>query len=125
MRALCLSSKAACGPFNPCSKRRGFCPTHALSPVVVVALLGSAVVDAADARVFDRQVAAEPRGTVEISNVAGTVEVSGWDRPEVSVHGDLEGSVDRVDIASDHGRTTITVRLPSYSFHGGGADLRV
>jgi DUF4097 and DUF4098 domain-containing protein YvlB len=125
MRALCLLSKAACGPFNPCGKRRGFCHTHALSPAVVAALLGSAAVHAADARVFDRQMAAEPRGTVEISNVAGRVEVSGWDRPEISVHGDLEGGVDRVDIASDHGRTTITVRLPSYSFHGGGADLRV
>jgi DUF4097 and DUF4098 domain-containing protein YvlB len=126
MRALCLLSKVACGPFDPWSKRRGFCPSHALSPVVVAAaLLGSSAAHAADARVFDRQVAAEPRGTVEISNVAGRVEVSGWDRPEISVHGDLEGGVDRVDIASDHGRTTITVRLPSYSFHGGGADLRV
>jgi DUF4097 and DUF4098 domain-containing protein YvlB len=126
MRALCSLLKAACGPFNPWGKRRGFCPTQALSlsSAVAVALLASAALHAQD-RVFDRKVPADPRGRVEISNVSGKVDVSGWDRPEVSVHGDLEGGVDRIDIASDHGHTTITVRLPSYSFHGGGANLRV
>jgi DUF4097 and DUF4098 domain-containing protein YvlB len=90
-----------------------------------LALLGCAAAHAANDRIFDRQVAAEPRGTVEISNVSGRIEVSGWDRPEVSVHGQLESGVERIDVASDHGRTTITVRLPSYSFHGGGANLEV
>lgn len=90
-----------------------------LSSAVVLALQVGAVAHAADDRVFDQQVAAEPRGTVEISNVAGKVEVSGWDRPEVSVHGDLQGGVDRIELTSDRGRTTITVRLPGYSFHGG------
>jgi hypothetical protein len=96
-----------------------------LSSAVVLAMQAGAAAHAADDRVFDQQVAAEPRGTVEISNVAGKVEVSGWDRPEVSVHGELQGGVDHIEVSSDHGRTTITVRLPGYSFHGGGVDLRV
>jgi DUF4097 and DUF4098 domain-containing protein YvlB len=125
MRALNSMSKVACDPFDRRGRRHGSGLLHSLSCVVAIGLLASVAARAADERVFDREMPAEPRGTVEISNVAGKVEVSGWDRPEVSVHGDLEGGVDRVDIASDHGRTTITVRLPSYSFHGGGADLRV
>jgi len=80
---------------------------------------------AADGRVIDQQVAAEPRGIVEVSNISGKVDISGWDRPEVSVHAELGGSVEGVDVKSDRGRTTITVKLPGFSFHGGSANLRI
>ena len=73
---------------------------------------------------FEKTVPAEARGTVDISNVSGRVEVSGWDRPEVSVHAELGAGVERVDVTPDHGRTVVKVVLP-HPGHGGDAELRV
>jgi len=95
---------------------------------VVVAVLLPAVAAAAAAaneRTFDRQVPAQPRGVVEISNVSGSVEVSGWDRNEVNVHAELDSGVERVDVSSDGGRTSIKVILAHASGHGGETRLQV
>src|ERR1700758_346137 len=73
---------------------------------------------------FEKTVPAEARGIVDISNVSGRVEVSGWDRPEVDVRAELGAGVERVDVTSDHGRTVVKVVLP-HPGHGGDADLRV
>jgi len=62
---------------------------------------------------------------VEVSNTSGMVEISGWDRHEVSVHGDLDDGVERVDVTSEAGRTLIKVVLPGHSFHGGEARLHI
>jgi len=94
--------------------------THALL------LVGLFAVGAANAdQVFDKKVSADPHGTVEISNVAGRIEVSGWDNPEVDVHADMGAGVDRVDVESDHGRTTIKVIVPNHSFRSISTNLRV
>jgi len=76
-------------------------------------------------KAFDKEVAAEERGVVEISNTSGIVEVSGWDRREVSVHGDLDDGVERVDVISEPGHTLIKVVLPSHSYHAGEARLHI
>jgi DUF4097 and DUF4098 domain-containing protein YvlB len=74
---------------------------------------------------FDRTVAADPRGMVEISNVAGKLVIVGWDKPEVAVHARLGPGVDRVDVTSTKGRTVVKVVLPGMSFHDGDADIEV
>jgi len=75
---------------------------------------------------FEREVQAEPKGIVEISNVAGSIEVSGWDRNAVSVHGELGEGVERVDVTSQPGHTTIKVVLPNNTrHHDGDARLKV
>ncbi len=79
----------------------------------------------ADEGSFEKQVAADPHGTVEISNVSGKVSVSGWDDSEVQVRGTLGAGAQRIDVQSDHGRTSIKVVYPSSSFRGGGTDLQV
>jgi DUF4097 and DUF4098 domain-containing protein YvlB len=43
----------------------------------------------------------------------------------VEVNASLSGNVERVDVFSDKGRTTIKVILPRQSFHGGEADLEI
>jgi DUF4097 and DUF4098 domain-containing protein YvlB len=74
----------------------------------------------------DQAVNADPRGTVEVSNFSGRVEVTGWDQPKVSVHANLSGGINNVDVRSDHGRTTITVRMEHMRWGGGGdADLDI
>jgi DUF4097 and DUF4098 domain-containing protein YvlB len=93
-------------------------------PFVCWALAMSAAASAHDTN-FDREVAAEPKGVVDITNVAGSIAVSGWDRNTVSVHGDLGESVERVDVESQPGHTTIKVVLPEHSARHGDADLTI
>jgi DUF4097 and DUF4098 domain-containing protein YvlB len=88
-------------------------------------LVAGTVASAADDRTFDRVVPAQPRGVVELSNVSGKVEVSGWDRSEVSVHAELGSSVERVEVSSEGGRTSIKVLLPHTASHGSDAELQV
>jgi DUF4097 and DUF4098 domain-containing protein YvlB len=85
----------------------------------------SANAPAAD-KSFDREVQAEPKGIVDISNVAGSIDVTGWDRNAVSVHGQLGEGVERVDVTSEPGHTTIKVVLPDSGHHrNGNARLKV
>jgi Putative adhesin len=93
--------------------------------VALLPLLAGTTATASSDRTFDRQVPAQPRGVVEISNVSGSIEVSGWERNEVSVHAELDAGVERVDVSSDGGRTTIKVVLPHVSSQGGEARLQV
>ena len=88
-------------------------------------LLAASTVANADDRTFDRTVAAEQQGTVEISNVAGSVNIIGWDRAEVQVHAVMEEGVERVDVSTSPGRTVVKVVLPNMSWHGGEAAVDV
>ena len=64
---------------------------------------------------------ADPQGEVEIVNVSGRVEVTGWDRSEVEVRGSAGDNVERVDVMSAGNRTSIHV--VSRSMHGWGSDI--
>ncbi|HEU4627449.1 MAG TPA: DUF4097 family beta strand repeat-containing protein [Steroidobacteraceae bacterium] len=88
-------------------------------------LLAAATTSAAAEGTFDRTITADPRGTVEISNVAGKLVITGWDKSEVAVHARLGSGVDRVDVSASGGRTIVKVVLPSMSFRDGEADLEV
>ncbi len=72
---------------------------------------------------IDRKVDADPNGAVVISNVSGRVDVRGWDRNEVQVTGSVEEGVERVDVESSGGRTSIKVVLPHGNSRDGDADL--
>jgi len=99
--------------------RIGLC----LAGALLILLAGTAA-SAANDKTFDRQVPAQPNGVVEISNVSGSIEVSGWDRSEVSVHAELMGGVEGVEVSSEGGHTSIKVRQPAFYGHG-GARLQV
>jgi DUF4097 and DUF4098 domain-containing protein YvlB len=95
-----------------------------LFPIVVsLAVLGPAC-GWAQQTVDERRPAA-PDGIVEVENLAGSVEISGWDRAEVEVKGQLDRQVDRLDFDSDGKRTRIEVVLPRSMRHGGNADLTI
>jgi DUF4097 and DUF4098 domain-containing protein YvlB len=84
----------------------------------LLTLLGATAASAANDQIFDRQVPAQPRGVVEISNVSGNIEVSGWDRSEVSVHAELAGGGEGVQVSSEGGHTSIKVKQPAFFGHG-------
>ncbi len=98
---------------------------HPLFSTVTAALLVAGPAAHAWGHDLDQQVSADPRGSVEISNFSGRVEVTGWDQPQVSVHSVLSSDAVKVDVHNDHGHTNITVRLHGGFWGGGEADLRI
>jgi DUF4097 and DUF4098 domain-containing protein YvlB len=91
----------------------------------VFVLSACAVTGLAHAEKYEQRLPVDPHGTVEISNVAGRIDVQGWDNPEVEVRGDIGEGVEKVDFATDHGHTIIKVRVPNHSFRSASADLRI
>lgn len=78
-------------------------------------------------RPFSAQKPADPAGTVEVVNVAGSVDISGWDQPTVDVSGSIGDKVERVDVTSTANRTTVRVLVPSGDNWGdeGAAKLKI
>lgn len=64
---------------------------------------------AAHANTFQQQVAADPRGEVDVSNISGRIEVTGWDKPQVAVMADLSGDSQRVRVITGGGHTRVCV----------------
>jgi DUF4097 and DUF4098 domain-containing protein YvlB len=64
---------------------------------------------------IDQSIEAEAGVTVLIENVAGVVRVTGWDRPEVKVTGELGDGADRVVVSAEYGRVLVRVLMPRSS----------
>lgn len=62
-------------------------------------------------------------GHVEISNIAGEVEVFGWDRNSVEVTGELGKNVEELVFEREKDRVTIKVRVPRKSSRNIASDL--
>jgi DUF4097 and DUF4098 domain-containing protein YvlB len=78
----------------------------------------------ANAEVVEKRLAADPRGEVDINNVAGTVRVTAWDKAEVEVKADLGANVERLEFEREGDRTKIKVVLPRFG-NSGGSDLDI
>ena len=97
----------------------GLRPSLATLPLLVlapVALAGTPI---------NQRAAADPAGQVEISNVSGSVVVSGWDRAEVEVTGELGEGVERLEFSRSGKLTRVKVILPSRSSRVESTDLVV
>lgn len=81
----------------------------------VIALLAAPLADAGTP--IDKRSPADPAGQVEISNIAGAVTVTGWDRNEVEVTGELGDGVERLEFTSADKLTRIKVVMPNRSWH--------
>jgi DUF4097 and DUF4098 domain-containing protein YvlB len=91
----------------------------ALAMLTSAGLLANATSVAATT--VDEHRAVNPQGAVEIDNVAGSIEVQGWDKSEVAVTGTIGKDVERVDVTGDGNRTSIRVVLPR-GMHSGMRD---
>ena len=65
---------------------------------------------------INERAAADPAGAVEVSNVAGTVRVTGWDRNEVEVTGELGKGTEKLEFAVADKVTRIKVIMPGKSY---------
>jgi len=92
---------------------------------ITFALALSAAAAQTEAKDVNERVQADPKGAVEISNVAGRINVAGWDRSEVQVTGHLGDGVERVEVKTSGNRTYVKVVLPNMSTHDGDADLDI
>lgn len=75
--------------------------------VLLAAAAAPAVADS-----VERRAPMSHGGTLEVSNVAGDVEIIGWSREEVRVEADLWEGVERLDFETDGSTTRIEVVLP-------------
>lgn len=98
----------------------------AVSQALRVALCVAAIAaGAVRAEEVTRKNPADPKGEVDIVNVAGTVEVVGWDRAEIQVQADLGSNVERLEFKTEGARTLVKVVLPRMSGSSGSSDLIV
>jgi DUF4097 and DUF4098 domain-containing protein YvlB len=78
-----------------------------------------------EARPVHEQLAVDPQGSIEIVDVAGSVALSGWDRPEIEVTGTAGDEVDRVELTTSGGRSVVRVISRSGAVHGGRNETRL
>jgi DUF4097 and DUF4098 domain-containing protein YvlB len=93
--------------------------------VAAAALAASLAGSAAAQQRVDETRRASATGAVEVHNVAGTVTVVGWDRPEVRVTGTLGRGTERLQFDTQGGRTVVRVIIPQRARNVGGSDLQV
>jgi DUF4097 and DUF4098 domain-containing protein YvlB len=65
--------------------------------------------EAAYAGTFQQQIAADPRGEVDVSNISGRITITGWDQSAVSVSADLPSDSRRIKLTNAHGRINVCV----------------
>ena len=73
----------------------------------------------------DRTLDAAPDGEVDVSNIAGSIELVGWSRNQVEVTGTLGRNVKELVFERDGDNVTIQVKVPRKSGRGSGADLTI
>jgi DUF4097 and DUF4098 domain-containing protein YvlB len=74
---------------------------------------------------IDEKHPAPANGKVEISNVSGSIRVTGWDREEVAVTGTLGRGTERLEFATTGSTTVVKVILPRHADTVDGSDLEV
>ncbi len=98
-----------------------------MAPAAVLVLLAAAPCPAAE-RSVDETRSVSATGSVEVVNVAGSIEVRGWDKAELKVTGSLGEHVERLNITTSGDHATVRVVVPSGMNWGSGdssADITV
>ncbi len=93
-----------------------------VTTVLAVCMTYGAPVVAED---IEETIDADASGTVVISNVSGEIEVYGWDRNEVRVHGDIGDDVEAFVLERDGNRVIVKVILPDRHRHSNDMDAEL
>jgi DUF4097 and DUF4098 domain-containing protein YvlB len=95
-----------------------------LATAAALLILVAALPTAAQEKI-EKRLPASNNGSVEISNVSGSVQVTGWDKAEIAVTGTLGRNVERLDFNVEGRRAKIEVVLPENAHSTGDTDLRI
>ena len=79
-------------------------------------VIGTSLATAAVAEDINKTLDADKNARVNVSNLAGSVEVSGWDRGQVEVSGELGDDVENFIFERDGKQVTIKVKAPDRSW---------
>jgi DUF4097 and DUF4098 domain-containing protein YvlB len=96
--------------------------------ILATALVGGATLACVTAHAetdVDKRLDAAPKGTVEISNLAGELVVSGWSENVVHVTGTLGEGVERLEFERHEDRITVEVVNRKDYRHVEGSDLEI
>lgn len=92
-----------------------------LTVIILGLLLGTPLL----AEEVDKTLDAAPDGEVDISNIAGSIAVTGWNRDAVEVTGTLGRNVEKLVFERDGDRVTVQVKVPRKGGRGIDADLSI
>ncbi len=90
-----------------------------------VLLFGALLATAARGEIVEKTLDATPDGQVDIANTAGTIDVEGWSKNSVRVHGDLGSNVEELIFERDGDRVTVKVKTPNNSSRNINSDIHV
>lgn len=93
-------------------------------PSLIGLLAAGALAATAHASVYQQTVNADPKGEVDVSNFAGSIEISAWDKPQVAVRADIDSDWQHVDVSSEKGYTSVRVTGRQNSTFWGGFGWR-
>jgi len=96
-----------------------------VSGTVIACLAMLASSGAAVADEVQRSIEASPDGNVSVSNVSGSIEITGWSRNQVDVAANLGSRVEELIVERDGDDVLIKVRTPRNGSHGIRADLAI
>lgn len=75
---------------------------------------------------FEREVAADPHGVVEVSSTTGVIEIIAWDKPAVAVKADVGADVDHIEVTTSGNHTVVRVLSKSHiGFNWGHDETRM
>lgn len=81
-------------------------------PLSLALLSALAIAPAFAATPIDETRALDPRGSIDVSNLKGRIQVRAWDKPEVRITGSLGDGVERLQIEGDRRNLEVKVRYP-------------
>ncbi len=93
-------------------------------PSLIGLLAAGALAATAHASEYQQTVNADPKGEVDVSNVAGSIEISAWDKPQVAVRADIDSDWQHVEVSSEKGYTSVRVTGRRDSTFWGGFGWR-
>ena len=92
---------------------------------LITVILACLITVPAYAEDVDKTIDAATDGHVDVSNIAGSIEVNGWNRSEVRVTGTLGKNVEELIFERDGDKVLIKVKVPKRGNHSIRTDLRI
>ena len=83
---------------------------------LTLTILATSLATIAAAEEINKSLDADANGRISVSNLAGSVEVTGWNRNRVEVTGELGDDVEEFIFERDGNQTTIKVKAPDRSW---------
>lgn len=91
--------------------------------IVTSGLVACGLSQAVLADEVQKTIDASPDGLVSVSNVSGSIEITGWARDQVDVVADLGSRVEELIVERSGDEVLVKVRTPNNGSHGTRADL--